>query len=81
MYRCALMCSQFPMLSAPEPPNGESPSPPLPPLPMKFDTGVLGSLQEDDLARTAPAECHPVLSKAGYVYCTIWNQLYLHGFF
>lgn len=63
VYRCALMCAQFPMLSAPEPPDGQSPSPPLPPLPATFDTGLLGSLCESDLARTAPAEVHLISSK------------------
>lgn len=62
VYRCALMCAQFPMLSAPAPPDGQSPSPPLPPLPAKFDTGVLGSLQDSDLSRTAPAEVSLVLA-------------------
>ncbi len=52
------MCAQFPMLSAPEPPDGQSPSPPLPPLPATFATGLLGSLRESDLSRTAPAEVH-----------------------
>ncbi|XP_019857507.1 PREDICTED: uncharacterized protein LOC109585810 isoform X2 [Amphimedon queenslandica] len=31
VYRCAIMCAQFPMLSAPGPPDDRSPSPPLPP--------------------------------------------------
>ena len=51
------------MLSAPEPPDGQSPSPPLPPLPVTFDTGLLGSLQDTDLSRTAPAEVHLVSSE------------------
>jgi hypothetical protein len=29
VYRCAIMCAQFPMLSAPSPPDDRSPSPPL----------------------------------------------------
>ena len=45
------MCAQFPMLSAPEPPEGGSPTPPPPTLPLRF-TDVIGSA--DSAARTVP---------------------------
>ena len=48
VYRCALMCSQFPMLSAPSPPDGQSPTPPPPPLPSIFTTDTL------EYSHTAP---------------------------
>lgn len=51
VYRCALMCAQFPMLSAPDPPEGGSPTPPPPTLPLRF-TDVIGSAAS--AARTAP---------------------------
>ena len=51
VYRCALMCAQFPMLSAPDPPEGASPTPPPPSLPLRF-TNVIGSAAS--AARTAP---------------------------
>ena len=51
VYRCALMCAQFPMLSAPDPPEGGSPTPPPPSLPLRF-TEVIGSAAS--AARTAP---------------------------
>lgn len=51
VYRCALMCAQFPMLSAPDPPEGGSPTPPPPSLPLRF-TNVIGSAAS--AARTAP---------------------------
>lgn len=41
VYRCALMCAQFPMLSAPSPPDGQSPTPPPPSLPSVFTTATL----------------------------------------
>ena len=44
------------MLSAPEPPDGHSPSPPPVALPLKFSTSTIGSPQSADLSRTAPAE-------------------------
>ena len=49
VYRCALMCSQFPMLSAPSPPDGQSPTPPPPTLPSMFTTDTL------EYSNTAPA--------------------------
>ena len=45
------MCAQFPMLSAPDPPEGGSPTPPPPTLPLRF-TDVIGSAAST--ARTAP---------------------------
>ena len=45
------MCAQFPMLSAPDPPEGGSPTPPPPSLPLRF-TNVIGSASS--AARTAP---------------------------
>lgn len=56
VYRCSLMCAQFPMLSAPEPPDGQSPTPPPVALPLKFATSKIGSIDSEDLSRTAPAE-------------------------
>ena len=53
VYRRALMCAQFPMLSAPEPPDGGSPTPPPPALPLRF-TDVIGSVPS--AARTVPDE-------------------------
>ena len=54
VYRAGLMCAQFPMLSAPSPPEGASPTPTFPTL--HFSN--LGS--PNDLARTAPSEMHEV---------------------
>ena len=51
VYRCALMCAQFPMLSAPDPPEGGSPTPPPPTLPLRF-TDVIDSAAS--VARTVP---------------------------
>ena len=56
MYRCALMCSQFPMLSAPSPPEGHSPTPTPPTLPLRFHPPNIGSLTDGEMARTAPDE-------------------------
>ena len=52
MYRCALMCSQFPMLSAPSPPPGHSPTP-TPPI---FGSNLFSNLGSLDIAHTAPAD-------------------------
>lgn len=52
VYRCALMCAQFPMLSAPSPPPGHSPTP-TPPI---FGMRLFADLGSLDSARTAPAE-------------------------
>ena len=47
------MCAQFPMLSAPDPPEGGSPTPPPPTLPLRF-TDVIGSAAS--AARTVPED-------------------------
>ena len=58
MFRAALMCAQFPMLSAPSPPEGASPTPPPPTVP--FST--IGSPDVGDLSRTAPSDINEVRS-------------------
>ena len=50
------MCAQFPMLSAPSPPRGGSPTP----TPPTFPLSTIGSPDSGDLSRTAPAEMHEV---------------------
>ena len=61
------MCAQFPMLSAPSPPEGGSPTP-TPPV-VSFST--LGSLEAGDLSRTAPSELQDVsdcMTSVNYMY-------------
>jgi hypothetical protein len=54
VFRAALMCAQFPMLSAPSPPEGASPTPTPPLIPLS----TIGSPDAGDLSRTAPSEMH-----------------------
>ena len=51
VYRAALMCAQFPMLSAPSPPEGASPTPTPPILPFSS----LSSTSNPPLAATDPS--------------------------
>lgn len=53
VYRCALMCAQFPMLSAPCPPDGRSPTPPPLILPSVFKTTTLA--EEDQFEASDPS--------------------------
>ena len=43
LYQCALMCAQFPMLSAPGPPDGSSPTPAPPELPLVIEPQLVVS--------------------------------------
>ena len=55
------MCAQFPMLSAPSPPRGGSPTPTPPAVPLC----TIGSPDVGDLSRTAPAEVNVVGREKG----------------
>jgi len=54
VYRCALQCAQFPMLSAPCPPDGHSPTPPPPNLPSVFETRPLEEEDSSDHTSRSP---------------------------
>ena len=64
------MCAQFPMLSAPSPPEGASPTPTPPLIPLS----TIGSPDAGDLSRTAPSEMHEVRVhyECGYLYTCVY---------
>ena len=54
MYRCSLMCAQFAVLSAPSPPEGDSPTPGVPIKLFTDATMTTGRVSPTSLARTMP---------------------------
>ena len=72
MFRAALMCAQFPMLSAPSPPEGGSPTPTFPSV---VPLANIGSPDSGDLSRTAPAEVHEVSSERERERTTVFRNL------
>lgn len=54
MYRCSLMCAQFAVLSAPSPPEGDSPTPSVPIKLFTDATMTTGPLSPTSLSRTMP---------------------------
>ena len=63
------MCAQFPMLSAPSPPEGASPTPTPPTLPFSN----IGSPEFGDLSRTAPPDVYDVSN----CVCTLCVSVYV----
>ena len=54
MYRCSLMCAQFAVLSAPSPPEGDSPTPSVPIKLFTDATMTTGPISPTSLSRTMP---------------------------
>ena len=54
MYRCSLMCAQFAVLSAPSPPEGDSPTPSVPIKLFTDATVTTGPISPTSLSRTMP---------------------------
>ena len=54
MYRCSLMCAQFAVLSAPSPPEGDSPTPSVPVKLFTDGTMATGPISPTGLSRTMP---------------------------
>ena len=54
MYRCSLMCAQFAVLSAPSPPEGDSPTPSIPIKLFTDATMTTGPISPTSLSRTMP---------------------------
>lgn len=54
MYRCSLVCAQFAVLSAPSPPEGDSPTPSVPVKFFSDTTMTTGPLSPTSLARSVP---------------------------
>lgn len=65
MYRCSLMCAQFAVLSAPSPPEGDSPTPGIPIKLFTDATMTTGPVSPTSLARTMPTNLSNDISSFG----------------